>query len=298
MAAIKEEYMNKRPGLLGVAGGKGGVGKTLIAAKLATQSAKQAKLTCVIDLDLTSPNLHSVLGVQKVGGSLSDFFTKKLPLERLITQTEHENLFLISGKNNDFFIEDFFETNTQKFIQALEELPFDNIILDFGAGSSQKLLDVFSVCDQRILVTKPDIYSVENFYHFIKRFILRSLMKDSLLNEFLPLAQKIFNQKTLHSDVSFNTLLAEICAISQEHCLAVQSLMKNIECDLVLNQLKSSYEKSLADVLIDNCHREWGLKLNYMGGVEFDSAWEDVQLQTSSKFQYLLSNNSESRMER
>ena len=50
--------------ILAVTGGKGGIGKTLVASTLALALAESGRRTGLLDLDLTGPSDHVVLGVE------------------------------------------------------------------------------------------------------------------------------------------------------------------------------------------------------------------------------------------
>src|SRR6516162_5960252 len=62
-----------------VGGGKGGVGKSLVAANLAISLARTGAKVCAIDLDLGCANLHTCLGIEIPQVTLSDFFSKREP---------------------------------------------------------------------------------------------------------------------------------------------------------------------------------------------------------------------------
>ncbi len=53
-----------------IASGKGGVGKTLIAANLAVALAQAGRRTILGDLDLGASNLHIMLGARPTGKGL------------------------------------------------------------------------------------------------------------------------------------------------------------------------------------------------------------------------------------
>ena len=61
------------PRLVAVGGGKGGVGKTLVAANLAAALAQAGRRVVVVDTDLEGANLHTVLGVGAPRASLADY---------------------------------------------------------------------------------------------------------------------------------------------------------------------------------------------------------------------------------
>ena len=50
--------------ILAVGGGKGGIGKTLVASTLALAGAGLGRRTGLLDLDLTAPTAHVVLGIE------------------------------------------------------------------------------------------------------------------------------------------------------------------------------------------------------------------------------------------
>src|SRR4051812_8546463 len=62
-----------------VGGGKGGVGKSLIAANISIALARAGKKVCAIDLDLGAANLHTCLGIEIPQVTLSDFFSRREP---------------------------------------------------------------------------------------------------------------------------------------------------------------------------------------------------------------------------
>src|ERR1700737_2644225 len=71
-----------------IGGGKGGVGKSLIAANLAISLARNGHKVCAVDLDLGCANLHTCLGVEIPTVTLSDFFSKRVTeIENVVVQT-------------------------------------------------------------------------------------------------------------------------------------------------------------------------------------------------------------------
>ena len=85
-------------GIWAIGGGKGGVGKSLVAANLAIGLARAGNRVCAVDLDLGCANLHTCLGVEIPQVTLSDFFSKRIhSMEEVLVPTEIKNLHLISG---------------------------------------------------------------------------------------------------------------------------------------------------------------------------------------------------------
>src|SRR5262245_38514757 len=61
-----------------IGGGKGGVGKSLVASSLAIALSRLGNKVVAIDLDLGGANLHTTLGVDLPRQTLSDYFNNRV----------------------------------------------------------------------------------------------------------------------------------------------------------------------------------------------------------------------------
>src|SRR5438874_2646824 len=74
--------------VIAVGGGKGGIGKSLIASNLAIELARRGKRVVLLDADLGGANLHTCLGVELPKKSISDFVERRIDkLEEIVTPT-------------------------------------------------------------------------------------------------------------------------------------------------------------------------------------------------------------------
>ena len=159
-----------------VGGGKGGTGKTVVAASIGILLAKAGKRVIIIDADLGGANLHTCLGIRHPSTTIADFLLKKVnSLNELLLDTPIKNLRLISGANDFLTIANIPFAQKQKLMRYIKNLDSDYVILDLGAGTSFNVLDLFLISDSNILVVMPEPTSVENAYRFIKCAILRRL---------------------------------------------------------------------------------------------------------------------------
>jgi Mrp family chromosome partitioning ATPase len=68
--------MGRGPVIIPIASGKGGVGKSFLAANLAMALAQSGHRTIAADLDLGGSNLHSFLGLPNRHPGICDFIRK------------------------------------------------------------------------------------------------------------------------------------------------------------------------------------------------------------------------------
>ncbi len=163
----KEE--NKGPGIkrryhiIAIASGKGGVGKTTIAANLGIMLSKLHKKVTVMDLDLAMPNLEIIIGLKSTPVGLIDVLEGRMGLDR-VTYAGPEGIKIIPP---GVMLEGYSkEDTTQKITDLLRNLPFDNdyIILDMPPG--REAIDVLSGNDIEVLLVvnsnKPSILDAVN----------------------------------------------------------------------------------------------------------------------------------------
>jgi flagellar biosynthesis protein FlhG len=169
---------------LSIGGGKGGTGKSLVAANLAVTMAKKGRRVVLIDLDLGAANIHTMFGIDKPAVLLEDFFSRQvLSLNDALINTDLPNLRLICGgmpllgtANPNF-------QSKMKLIRHIENLDTDVVILDIGAGTNFNVLDLFNAALIKVVVFTSQLTSVHNGYGFLKaalhRHIQRTISSDA-----------------------------------------------------------------------------------------------------------------------
>ena len=96
----------------------------------------------VVDADLGGANLHTCLGVNITGPTLSDYITEEvLDLNQTIVQTGISDLKLISGAQDSLNVANITNVQKTRFVSALRTLDADYVILDLGAGTSYSVIE-------------------------------------------------------------------------------------------------------------------------------------------------------------
>lgn len=173
-----------------VAGGKGGIGKSVVSIMFGRACSLSGKRTILVDADLGGANLHTLLGMIYPQLSIVDFLMKRTcSLEDVQLMTRDKNIRMISGTGEVLGSTNLQSTVKSKLIRHIKGLDADCIILDLGAGSSFNVLDFFIAADRHLLVVSTEPPSLQNVYEFLKlcigRILHRMFYKEELIKKYI-----------------------------------------------------------------------------------------------------------------
>ncbi len=157
-----------RARITAVTSGKGGVGKTFVAANLAAALAARGERVLVLDADLGLANLDVVLNlVPKV--TLHDVFTGRCTLDEALIEVSGGFTVLLAGSGMVEYSRLTPEVR-DKLIDTLDTVAprYDRVILDTGAGISDVVLYTVSLADDVVVVVTPEPTSMTDAYATIK----------------------------------------------------------------------------------------------------------------------------------
>ena len=158
-----------RARVIAITSGKGGVGKSNVAANLAICLAASGNDVVLIDGDLGLANLDVLLNV-RARHTLAEVITEGRPLEEVI-QVAPGGVRLICGASGLARMADLTPFERQKILDELTgiEHQADYIIIDTGAGISPDVLNFCSVAQRTIVVATTDPAAITDAYALIKR---------------------------------------------------------------------------------------------------------------------------------
>ena len=168
----------RRARIMAVTSGKGGVGKTFLAANLAAALAARGQRVLVLDADLGLANLDVVLNLHpKV--TLHDVFTGKIGLEAAILPAPGGFSVLLAGSGLVEYSRLTPEVRDQlmKIIDSVAPR-FDQILIDTGAGISDVVLYAVSLADAVIVIATPEPTSMTDAYATIKVLATQQQRRD------------------------------------------------------------------------------------------------------------------------
>lgn len=193
--------MVKSAKIIPVAGGKGGVGKSVFAANLAIGLANNGMKTVVADLDLGGSNLHSFLGLQNNYPGIGDFLkARRGRLEELLVDTGVENLKFIPGDGQTPLMANIHFEHKKKLIRHIKKIDADFIIVDLGAGSSFNTLDFFAMSSNGIIVTTPELPAIMSAMVFAKNFLFRAFERKFRKYDIIKAYLQSVSKKPMNED--------------------------------------------------------------------------------------------------
>ncbi len=165
-APVPNEVLRSR--IIAVTSGKGGVGKTFVAANLAAALARAGRKVLVLDADLGLANLDVVLNLfPKI--TLHDVFTGKSTLEDAILPAPGGFEVLLAGSGMVEYSRMTAEVREQ-LQQVIDQVVprYDHVLLDTGAGISDVVLYTVSLSGEVLVVATPEPTSLTDAYATIK----------------------------------------------------------------------------------------------------------------------------------
>lgn len=261
-----------RPRVIAVASGKGGTGKSLVAANVGIFLATLGKRVTLVDCSFGAPNLHLFAGVPRPARSLHEAFTGEphASFRELAQPTGVPGLQLIGGTFDPATMPELAACHTSSLVEMCQQLDSDIVVLDLASGLGADVLDLFVRADQGILVAMPDPTSIELVHRFLRCAFLTRLGHAGLsrltqavarapreLEGGLPSALEIYLAAERNQDRDLLALRSEILSFAPY---------------LVVNAARSKADMEMGRAIATAARRRIGVPLGYLGHLEYDEA--------------------------
>ena len=259
-----------------IGGGKGGTGKSFLTGNVGIMLAKQGFKTLLIDADLGSPNLHTVVGLSYPERSLSDFLSKKASdLAEVVLETSIPKLFLISGARNKLDVANLAFEQKMRMLRAISRLNYDYVLIDLSAGTSFNTTDFFTLAGSGVFVCCPEPTSIENFYRLTLSVYTRKIHHLLKSHAFRDLAERA---ESRNPDAIINkpeVLLHMLRESDPEKAVMIERALQAFQFRLVINQLRKQDNPNIGSLICQIIEKHLCLNMQFMGNVSFDERVHD-----------------------
>ena len=264
--------------VIAVGAGRGGVGKSLVAASLAIYFAQLGRKVVLADGDSAGGNLHTQFGVSAA--------TREPVLDREGTHGLDESLVptlvpglsLLPAAHESIHAPTIHRTGRKdRWIARLRALPVDYVVIDAGPGHSAFALDVMAAADMAIAVAIPEPPAIEETYRFLRAWFLRRLRRavrrDKIRSALLSRA--LGQAEPLPGPVDLMRALAKL-----DRSLAELAWLeaRSMNLALVVNQTRVRSDLDMGARMTNLSARHYGIPIEDLGHIEQDdTVWLAVR---------------------
>ena len=260
------------PAIWSVAGGKGGVGRSLMAANLAIHLSRAGRRIILLDLDLQGGNLHNYLGFTRLPHSLGDFASGAAHrLGDLLLETASKRLRLIGGlQRGDLRYDPV--AFVRRVVAQLSGLPADIVIIDCGSGRSPEAIAGFGSAELGILVTTPEPTAVESTCLFTEAHLRARFAEALQPDERAPIDSRLKEEGLDPDRAPFRLLLSRIGAHDPKAGRTIGERVRQTRIELLLNQAQGEGDEEAVTSILTGFRKCFGLKIGIAGVIEHDPA--------------------------
>ena len=163
---------------IAVGGGRGGVGKSLVAANLAVYFAQLGKSVVLVDADGAGANLHSHFGLSASSVEPDVDEGGFEAIARALVPTAIPGLLLLPAAHDAVSPGLALRAGRKmRWLAGLRALPAEYLVIDVGPGHADFAVDLMLAADIPIAVTVPEPPAVESIYRFLRAAFRRRLRR-------------------------------------------------------------------------------------------------------------------------
>lgn len=266
--------------IIPIASGKGGVGKSLVAANLAIALAQAGRRVVLADLDLGGSNLHLILGLRGIPYGIGTFFNSpEMDFDDIIIETDVDNLRFIPGDSEIPGMANLKPLQKRTLIKNLVSLPdTDILIIDLGAGTSTNTVDFFLMASQGIIITTPTLTATLNAYFFLKNAVFRILETSFAKGSWAEVQfHKLISGGAALQKLYVPKFLEKVKEKDPASWASYQKAVAHFQPRLIFNMIEDPKDVDKSNKVRRSCREYLGFDLEHLGVIYRDEI-QDIAL--------------------
>lgn len=265
--------------VIAVGGGRGGVGKSLVAENLAIYLAQLGKSVVLVDADPTGANLHAHFGLSAAKNDPALDGEERIELfERALVDTQVPGLRLLPAALDSIELPAILRPGRKgRWMGKLRSLTADYLVVDVGPGITPFAIDTMLGADVPVCVAVPEPPAIEATYRFLRAAYRRRLRRTLLRDRFrLPVVDRaIAEVGMLPAPIDVVRVLQRMDKSVAELAWAEAGRMR---MHLVINQTRVRTDLELGVWMSELSARHYGLTIEELGHIEHDdTVWLAVR---------------------
>lgn len=262
-----------------IASGKGGVGKSLLAANMAIALAESGRRVVLADLDLGASNLHVILGQTGARRGIGTWLSVSgMEFSEILLDTDVANLRFVPGDAEIPGLANISSLQKNRLVKSLLSIDADYLVLDLGAGTSSNILDFFLMGPTGIVVTAPALTATLNAYLFLKNAMFRLMWTTFKRGSKAWTALEALRKDGSSLQKAYiPAILDEIALADPESAAAFADRAARFRPRLVMNMLEDPKDAEKAQKIRRSCKEYLNLDLEHLGVIYRDDI-QDVAL--------------------
>jgi flagellar biosynthesis protein FlhG len=256
-----------------IGGGKGGSGKSLIAANLGIQMAEAGCKVTILDFDWGGGNLHTYLGMRSPKKTIENVLLKRVAsMADVCVQTSVPNLNIVCAPQEYYSLSGLFSRRKIEIFRQIIKLESDLIIFDLGPGSAFNILDISLFSNNSIIITLPEPSAIENSYLFVKRLIHRKIGQVIKPHGRIDLLTKWTIGRNGHENRSrhIGDFLSYLRSVDGNLGRKVDSALSQLKVKIIINQVRSQDDIKIGNAISYLTNKFIGLGVEFAGYIPFD----------------------------
>ena len=270
--------------IIPIASGKGGVGKSFLAANMGIALSELGKKVIIADLDFGGSNLHTCLGIHNVNPGIGDFLRARFgKLEDLLVSTDSKNLQFLAGDVRSPFLANMHHAQKMRLIHNLKKLDCEFLILDLGSGSTFNTLDYFGMSQLGLILTTTEHTSTMNMLTFLKLFAFRIIERSLPRNTFLQEKLKDSYNLSIKDDIlTVRFLLEQLSDVDRHASQVAEQNWVRYRPRIIFNKCNVPNELEMLPVLENTLNDNLMLRSDFFGCLFTDPAVPKTFLQRNT----------------